>query len=64
VLHAVARHRLLDGEVPRGVAGRERVSQTSNSSHGIELAEIARHACATERPELSIGSHRSGNERV
>ena len=33
LLHAVARHGLLDGEVPRGLAGREQVSQTSNSSH-------------------------------
>ena len=64
VLHAVARHRLFVGEVPRGVAGRERASQTSNSSHGTELAAIARHACATKRHQPSIMSHRSGSERA
>jgi hypothetical protein len=40
------------------------VSQTSNSSHGTTLAEIAQHACAAERHEPSIRSHRSGNERA
>jgi len=44
--------------------GRERESQTSNSSHvGTELAEIASHACAPERHEPSIMSHRSGSAR-
>ena len=57
-------HRLFAGEVPRGVAGRERASQTSNSSRGTELAEIAPHACAAKRPEPPIMSHRSGSERV
>ena len=33
VLHALARDRLLDGEVPRGVGGREWASQSANSSH-------------------------------
>ena len=64
VLHVVARHRVFDEAVPRGVAGRGRVSQTSNSSHGTELAQIAQHACAAKRHEPPIMSHRSGSERV
>jgi len=56
--------RLFAGEVPRGVAGRERASHTSNSSHGTELGEIASHACAAKRPEPSIVSHRSGSEHA
>ena len=49
----------------RGVAGRERASQTSNSSQsGPSSRQIATHACAVERHEPSIMSHRSGSERA
>jgi len=40
------------------------VSQTPNSSHvGTELVTDRDHACAAERHEPTIMSHRSGSER-
>ena len=53
VLHAVARDGVFAREIPRGVAGRARASQTSNSSHGTELAQIAPHACADQAPRAT-----------